>query len=281
MSARPCRLNLNLSGIHVQLDGPDDGAMELFRSEWSDWLTSHRKAADLRMEYRVSGEPPRDQDTLRKVLHTGHGDGTIMFTTGEGRIEIDRSGRASATVSRGGDRFRFFGLQNLLLAALARVLPSRGIVVVHGAGIVLEGAAIALIGPEGAGKTTWADISREQGVTVLSDDLLFLGLDRGQAVALGFPFRGAGNAPGRYPLRMLLAAEHAGEPAILPCSRLVFQGLLSANLPFSGDLIGQDADLDRLLDRILDVVPFRTLAFAPDPSFLQLLGDRPAGSIRG
>lgn len=280
MSARDVVLDLDLSGITVRLTGPDDGAMELFRTEWRPWLASPEAEPVLRMEYRVFGEPPPDQDTLRKVLHTEHSDGRIRFTTGEGRVEIDRCGRASATVSRGGDRFRFFGLQNLMLAALARVVPGRGIMVVHGAAIVLEGAAVALIGPEDAGKTTWAEISRAQGLKVLSDDLLFLGLESGRAVALGSPFRGSGNVPGRFPLGMLLAAEHAAQPAILPCSRLVFQALLSANLPFSGDRIGQGAEIDHLVDNLLDTVPFRTLAFAPDPSFLQLLADGLAGRDR-
>ncbi|MBD3867654.1 MAG: hypothetical protein IFK94_05970 [Acidobacteria bacterium] len=280
MSDRSATLDLDLSGIHVSLTGPDDGALEMFRVEWAAWLGSPADQPDLRMEYRVSGEPPPDQTTLRKVLHTAHGDDSITFTTGEGKLELERSGHASATVTRGGDRFRFYGLQNLMLAALARVLPGRGIMVVHGAGILLDGTAVALIGPEDAGKTTWARIAAENGLTVLSDDLLFLGLDGEQAFALGSPFRSASTGPGRFPLGLLLSSEHAPEAAVRLCSRLAFQALLSANLPFSGDLIGKGTGLDRLLDGLLEAVPFRTLAFAPDPSFLDRIGESLARKFR-
>ena len=76
---------------------------------------------------------------------------------------------------------------------------------------------------------------------------------------------------------MLLSARHASKPEILPTSRLAFQALLLANLPFSGDRVGTDPRLDRMLDTLLDTVPFGTLAFAPQPSFLPVLGRALAG----
>ena len=281
MSGKPCTLHLNLSGIRVQLDGPDDGVLTMFREEWAPWLASPVDRPDLVVEYSVSGDPPPDQALLNKVLHTVRIENGISFTTGEGRVDLDSAGRAAAVVRKGGDRFRFFGLQNLLLAALARVIPGRGFLVVHGAGILLNGIAVALIGPEGSGKTTWARIAEQHGARVLSDDLLFLGLDGGQAIALGSPFRGAANMPGRYRLGMALRAVHAQTPSILPGSRLAFLALLSANLPYSGDRIGNDPRLDGLLDSFLDAVPFRTLAFAKSPSFLPLLEDALAGGRNG
>jgi hypothetical protein len=281
MTGKHDTLDLDLSGIRVSLKGPRDGSLDLFRDEWASWIGSPEGSPDLVFEYSVSGEPPSDQAVLRKVLHTGHGGGRTSFTTGEGRVDLDSHGRATAVVRRGGDRFRFYGLQNLLLAALATVLPGHGVLLVHGAGILLEGVAVALIGPEGAGKSTWSRIAREAGTPVLSDDLLLLGLDGDQAIALGCPFRDGGNGPGRWPLGMLLSARHASRPELLPANRLAIQGLMLANLPFSGDRVGIDPRLDRMLDMLLETVPFGTLAFAPEPSFLPVLVNALAGRSQG
>ena len=269
-------LDLDLSGIRVRLEGPGDGVLDRFRSAWEIWLGSPVSSPDLVLEYRVSGDPPPDQTVLRKVLHLEESDDRISITTGEGRVDLDRKGRAQAVVRRGGDNFRFYALANLLLASLARVLPDCGAVVVHGAGILMKGGAVALVGPEGAGKTTWSRIASAAGAAVLSDDLLFLRIEGEQVLALGSPYRADRTAPvgpGKWPLGILLAAKHAVLPEILPCSRLRFLGLLSANLPFSADGVGSDPRLDRILDAILDKVPFRTLAFAPEPSFMPVIGE--------
>lgn len=52
---------------------------------------------------------------------------------------------------------------------LARVLPDRGGVMVHGAGVILRGEGFLFAGHSGAGKTTVARLLRERG-TVLCDD---------------------------------------------------------------------------------------------------------------
>ena len=273
-------LDLDLSGIRVRLEGPGDGVLDRFRADWEIWLGSPADCPDLVLEYHVSGDPPQDQTVLRKVLHLEESGDLISITTGEGRVDLDRQGRAQAAVSRGGDNFRFYAVQNLLLASLARILPDRGAMVIHGAGILMKGGAVALVGPEGAGKTTWSRIAGEAGAAILSDDLLFLRIEGDQVLALGSPYRAdraAPVGPGKWPLGMLLSAKHAALPEILPCSRLRFQALLSANLPFFSDRVGKDPRLDRLLDSVLDKVPFRTLAFAPEPSFMTVIGEALAG----
>ena len=67
----------------------------------------------------------------------------------------------------------------LVSTVLAFVLRLRGHEVLHAASVVIDGAAIAIVGPGGAGKSTLAACLSERGFTVLSEDVTAL-IDRGQ-----------------------------------------------------------------------------------------------------
>jgi hypothetical protein len=62
----------------------------------------------------------------------------------------------------------------LLGPILRRVLALHGVLCLHGSAIVLDGQAVALVGPAGAGKSTAAAAFAARGVPVLSDDLVAL-----------------------------------------------------------------------------------------------------------
>ena len=68
----------------------------------------------------------------------------------------------------------------LLGPVMAFVLRLRGIVCLHASAVAVEGRALALLGPGGAGKSTTAAAFARLGFAVLSDDALPV-LERGQA----------------------------------------------------------------------------------------------------
>jgi hypothetical protein len=62
----------------------------------------------------------------------------------------------------------------LLGPVLRRVLNLRGVLCLHASAIVLDGRAVVIAGPRGAGKSTTAAAFAARGVRVLSDDLVAL-----------------------------------------------------------------------------------------------------------
>ena len=96
--------------------------------------------------------------------------------------------------------------------------PAEGGLLVHAAGVVVDGRAFLLTGPSGAGKTTWARACAAAGLPVLSDDVVLLHADLERPCALGSPLRARDfPAPGRgrWPLAGLLLARH-GTPDLAP-----------------------------------------------------------------
>jgi predicted nucleic acid-binding protein len=67
----------------------------------------------------------------------------------------------------------------LVSTVLAFVLRLRGYEVLHAASVVIDGAAVAIVGPGGAGKSTLAACLAERGFTMLSEDVTAL-IDRGE-----------------------------------------------------------------------------------------------------
>lgn len=71
----------------------------------------------------------------------------------------------------------------LLGPIIGILLRVRGVVCLHASSIAIEGAAIAIVGPEGTGKSTTATAFAERGHPVLSDDIVPLLPSRGQWLA--------------------------------------------------------------------------------------------------
>ena len=76
----------------------------------------------------------------------------------------------------------------LLGPVLGFVLRRRNVVCLHASAVVIDGQAVALVGPPGAGKSTTAAAFAKQGYAVLSDDVVALE-ERGDAffVRPGYP----------------------------------------------------------------------------------------------
>jgi len=108
---------------------------------------------------------------------------------------------------------RAFATELTHRAALSAILPLEGGVLLHSAGIVIDGNAIAFFGPSGAGKSTLASLVEEPA---LSDELILIRRDGDAFVAEASGTWGElGARPaieGRFPLAHLVAlgrGEHA------------------------------------------------------------------------
>ena len=121
-------------------------------------------------------------------------------------------------------------LAHFVRVALVLHAFDRGALPLHAAGIVHNGAAYALFGRSGSGKTTAARFSA--GRPVLSDDLLLLQPGGMCWQAWATPF-GRRKAPGIHsaPLRALLRLVQDCEDSLEPATQAVALGELVANTP--------------------------------------------------
>ncbi|HEX4825683.1 MAG TPA: hypothetical protein VFV19_15380 [Candidatus Polarisedimenticolaceae bacterium] len=264
------RLDVDLSGIGVRVTGLSDLLGAALAHRWGRFVTALQ--GEPVFSVTVEAEPPsaRVHPFAPKTMRSEIADGGASFAIDQGTAVVSRSGAITICLVATTTELQAAGLVNLLMAAIAWRLPEMDAVLLHAAGIVLDGRAFVLVGGEGTGKSTWASLAREAGAEVLGDDLVLVH----RREALACPFRAEASTlrvPGRWPLAAVLAASHAKAASLAEEPAIKTQARLAANAPFAVDGWGSGGALDRLLDRLVHDVPHRTLAFARDASFVPLL----------
>ena len=264
----------DLSGLRLSLRGLPDPLGLRIEEDWAPFLARGTEDLflDVEVEAEVEGDDPGPFDP--KSMTAAFDASTARYHMKEGSAEVPLGGPARVRLLRSTGEKQYFALVNLVCAALAWRLPSRGGALLHAAGIVLEGRAFVLVGPEGSGKTTWAALARSAGARVLSDDIVLVEAGPGGAQALGSPFRArefGPMRPGRWPLAAILFIAHGSASALAPVPHLLARARLTANLPFVAEAMGSDERSAKVVDSLVAAVPVRTLTFARDPSFLDLL----------
>jgi hypothetical protein len=146
---------------------------------------------------------------------------------------------------------------------------------VHGSGVIHQGAGFLFVGGSGAGKSTAARLSGERGSHVLNDEICLVRLNGEGAVELvGTPFNGLFRAKrsGAAPLRAILLLVQAPLHRLLPVGQAVATAQVAAQIvpPAGLDQVIDDRVRMRLLefgDRLCTRVPVRQLQFLPDDGF--------------
>jgi hypothetical protein len=268
------RLSLDLSGVRLRLEGLSQRLATRLREEWSPFLAPAHQDPYLRMAVTYERGTLPLQDFAPKQMAARLGAREARFSMPEGSATVRESGEADLLLLEGLDRREFFTLVNLLRACLAWSMPGRGGMLLHAAGLVVEGRAFLLVGGEGSGKSTWARLGESRGARVLSDDLVLVDGSGSELEALGAPFRSthvADYRPGRWPLAALLFPRHGTPPALNPVDKLSARARIVANLPFVAEAIADDDRLPTVLSRVVRSVACSELRFALEPSFVELL----------
>ncbi len=263
----------DLSGIQLRLRGLSPGVSAEMRRTWSAFAVDPADAPFLDVTVRElpgAGLPPRSLLTWSAGYHGPR----ARFRMAEGEVDADAAGRAEIRMPPRDDREQFYALLNLLLPALAWTLPSRGALLLHAAGVVIDDRATVLVGPAGSGKSTWAGLARDAGAVFLSDDVVFVDSSGERPHALSLPFRAdparpAG--PGRWPLTALLAPAHGRRASLAPLSRVVALGRVTANLPYVGGALPHEPRIASAAERLVGATRLATLTFPLDASFVELL----------
>lgn len=137
------------------------------------------------------------------------------------RLRLDPSGR---TVAFADDPPAAVdeGLLAALDLALTRAFARQGVLVLHGAGFLLDGRAVLAFGPSGSGKSSLATAALAAGGRVLSDDIVLLDPGPASGGRVAWPGRSdvllRRGGPFRLPAsldRHFEAVERAGEARLL------------------------------------------------------------------
>ena len=265
----PRSLSIDVSGLPIRVHGLPPGLRESLEDAWAGFVVPAVSDPILDVSVEEGTRPLTPGRVMVGGISVKREGDVVRFARDEAEGSLDlASGSATVALSAGDDKRRAWGLVNLVHAALAWRLAPQGGGILHAAGIVVEGRAFLLIGSEGAGKSTFADVAASAGLLVVGDDQVVVLRSGGRLEALGAPVRNREhvNAPkGRWPVAAFLLPRHGAPASLAPASRLDLLPRLTANLPYA--LFEHEG----LLQEIADGVPARWLTFAPDPSFVPLL----------
>jgi hypothetical protein len=207
-------------------------------------------------------------DTSRVVIHVGESWAKVFAT------------ERPAGASPQGDPFRYPLSQLVIMNHLA----GRDALLVHSAGLEVDGAGFVFPGASRAGKSTLARLLTEAGLgdALLSDDRVILRAAAGQSgangrfEAWGTPWPGeAGVARNvNVPLRALLFLVHDEEPSVVPLTpAAAAQRLFPVISCPWWDEAAVSATLGTI-DALVASVPSFEFRFAPDQASVDLLTDR-------
>ena len=268
-------LQFDVSGLPLRLEGVPGRLARDLATKWPAFEVPG-PGADPFLTVVVRAAAPREDPapfTGKRTRSEVTGDAAI-FRMDEGEARVPPSGAVEVDLVATTEGKQLYALINLIMMAFAWRLPARGGLLLHAAGIVLDGRAFVLVGAEGAGKSTWARLAAEAGATVLSDDVVLLDRAGGRVWALSSPFRApelGALATGRWPVAALLGAHHAVVAALREESPMRTRARLAANVPYAVDGLAQYGALAQAIEGVLAEVPSRVLEFGRDGSFVGVL----------
>ena len=199
---------------------------------------------------------------------------TITGLDFQATIKWDAPAQAILGVSHEEHQPRLGAIENFLRVASAyRVLAQQG-VLLHSAGLVLDGQAYLFAGRSGAGKTTLTRKAHAAGAGILSDDINIALPDENGGFR-AFPVLFAGDfgqtpdllAPGGYPLAALCFLEQGGAATLEPLSKAAAVARLVAACPFVNADPYKSADLLEAAANLVRQVPVRKLISRREDDF--------------
>ena len=274
-------VEFDFSGVRTRFIGLEPQLDERLCREWQAFASQDREASD-RTVLKVTchtGDPlPEPGPFLPKTMRHRFLENRAEFSMPEGQVVVTSDGHAALElypVDAGRD---FYTLCNLHRAALSWWLPRRAGLLIHAAGIVVDGRGYLMIGAHGAGKTTWANLALEAGCHVVSDDLLIIDSIDECPTLVAAPLRSTlrfDYRTGRWPLAGMLLPQHGETHELEPVGGIAVHASLTANLPFINDAAAVDPIMAQRVDQLAASVPCSRLTFARDPGYLTLLKNWP------
>lgn len=255
-------LNLTVANIAFAVHTSSDEWAAVLRSRLVDFLADDAPTWHVTLT-QVKAEDRRDG------LWVAHDERGTRFQFGSYQGYIDLAER-TALVQVEKSAVVGTALDRVLAYICMQELPRRhSSLLLHAAGLVLNGHGLAFAGRSDAGKTTTARLAAGHA-DVLGDDTVVVSLASSLPALLSTPFWGAGTPPGlikrcnrQVPLRALLMLEHGQEHELLPLTPgAAVMALLETEKVAAERVASADAWLT-VATNLVERVPAYSLRFKP------------------
>lgn len=172
------------------------------------------------------------------------------------------------------DTKSLYPLQSLDIRLYANWLANYGEVILHSAGVAVDGQGFCFVGPSGAGKSTLAaSLISDPRAVVLGEDQVVLRYLEGRFWVYGTPWHVQPDfcAPLGVPLQTIFVLDRTAPPGVGPCapSAGVARLMQTAFIPYY-----RPAAVAAILDRLAllaERVPFYTLSYQLGTDALELI----------
>lgn len=257
-------LNLTVANVAFAIHVFSDESAVLLRSRLVDFLTDDAPAWHVTLVQPWAEGRNRDDG-----LWVAHDERGTRFQFGSYRGYIDLVGR-TAQVQAEKSEVIGAALDRVLAYVCMQELPRRhNALLLHAAGVVLNGHGLAFAGRSDAGKTTTARLAAGHA-DVLGDDTVVVSMAGSPPALLSTPFWGAGTPPEmikrcnrQAPLRAVLMLEHGQEHELLPLTPgAAVMALLETEKVAAERVASADAWLT-VATNLVEHVPTYRLRFKP------------------
>ncbi len=266
-------LVLNIGGFIMSVTFPPDYGEVGLPPSYTYFVSENEPEVFLQVH---SGRLPFDGHGREKIFNSGpnwslyRSRGKYIVRTMFQEVVFDPDFRSAELYMSGGQddslRPMFFGYPLYEILMINLLCRDRGILL-HACGIVDRGEGVLFCGMSGGGKSTLANIWKdEKGVTVLSDDRIIVRRIGGRLTAFGTPWHGeAGHCSHeRVRLRKIFFIEHAEKNWVKKISRTeAVSNLLTRSFPPLWDREGMARTLE-FVDTLSQQIPCYALGVVPD-----------------
>jgi hypothetical protein len=247
-----------IAGLSIVFDDAGLPALEPMRADWRHFARPVTDAS-IRIELTLSAAVTRPEGWLPMLPDIQQRPDGSLALEGDGfRAEISAD-RTRATVHQPPERFP---LEALIRVLVADSVLQRGGLLVHGAALAHDGRAALFTGFSGAGKSTLSAWGSRGGLTLLADELVAVLPEGDGFSACGTPWNRGG--AGRATLECIGVLAHAAEARLTPVEPSTVLRVLLSNVLEPGNSGDVRARVFRVASRLLNAVPTRELAFAPN-----------------
>jgi hypothetical protein len=272
----PVELRVAVADIVIAVCGEHIDRGSLANNPYQGFITKDN--ADVRLQIQ-RGSLAKDNGENILFDTTGvwtlaQKNGRYILRTTSGTAVLDsrlRSGEIYSAEDPGKDFALSYPLDEILMINL--LAQGRGILV-HACGIIQQGHGLLFIGSSGAGKSTTANLwKNEKETVILSDDRIIIRKIDSQYWMYGTPWHGDAKlaSPARVPLERIYFLQHAPENKIQELRPLnTVSRLMTCSFPPFWDKEGLDFTL-RFCTELAQSIPSCKLGFVPDKRVLDLI----------
>lgn len=278
--------DLSIAGLPLTIDARGSGVRLSLPKCHAKFLTSDREERDgLRLQVRAGPLAAVEGWLLMAsaplVWRLWHREGgQLLFESLEqappGRHLVIDAGFRSGTLTGdyGDDADGLWPLQEMDIVLYANWLAARGDLILHAAGVAIDGAGFCFPGESRAGKSTLATALAESGAKVLGEDTVILRRINGQFWIFGTPWHTDPSrcSPEGVPLAKLFFPDRKAPPRPVACPPVqgITRLLRTAFVPYY-----RSEAVPLILDNLAalaEAVPFLTLGYRLGTDVLPLIG---------